>query len=91
MTAKDDNNQKQLAWGVITDAQPTLRIHLRDFRPHVQTLHNIGRRDLAMLIAQDYLDAYAEGFNRYIRDLARITTASRRSVTKRQIKGKPAR
>ncbi len=91
MTAKDDNNQKQLAWGVITDAKLNLRIHLRDFRPHAQALHNIGRRDLATLITQDYLDAYVEGFNRFIRDLTRIASASRKSVTKRQLKGKPAR
>jgi hypothetical protein len=91
MTAKDDNNQKQLAWGVITDARLNLRIHLRDFRPHVQTLYNIGRRDLAALIAQDYLDAYAAGFNRYVRELERITAASRKTVTKRQNKGQPAR
>jgi hypothetical protein len=88
MTAKDDNNQKQLAWSIITDANSVLRIHLRDFRPHVQTLLNIGRRDLANLITQDYLASYAEGFNRFIRDLSRITTASRETMTKPQTKGK---
>jgi len=88
MTAKDDNNQKQLAWGIITDANSVLRIHLRDFRPHVQTLLNIGRKDLANLITQDYLNSYAEGFNRYIRSLSRITTASRETMTKPQTKGK---
>ncbi|MCB0120135.1 MAG: hypothetical protein KDD72_13975, partial [Anaerolineales bacterium] len=82
MTAKDDNNQKQLAWGIITDAKSNLRIHLRDFRPHVAVLQTIGRKDLANLITQDYLDSYVEGFNRYIRDLSRITTASRVTMTK---------
>ena len=76
-TAKDDNNQKQLAWGVITDAKGIMRIHLRDFRPHVATLLSIGRKDLANMITQDYLDAYAEGFNAYIRDLSHITLATR--------------
>lgn len=90
MTAKDDNTQKQLAWGIITDAKSVLRIHLRDFRPHVSALVAIGRRDLASLIAQDYLDSYAEGFNRYIRDLSRITTASRLTMTKPRAKGQPA-
>ena len=92
MTAKDDNNQKQLAWGIITDAKNVLRIHLRDFRPHVETLYGSGRKDLALLIAQDYLDAYAEGFNRYIRDLSRITSTSRKTMPKpqpTQRKGKP--
>lgn len=77
MTAKDDNNQKQLAWGILTDAKGVMRIHLRDFRSHVTTLHSIGRKDLANLITQDYLDAYAEGLNHYVRELSRITIASR--------------
>ena len=79
-TAKDDNNQKQLAWGVMTDAKGVMRIHLRDFRPQVAMLLSIGRKDLANLIAQDYLDAYAEGFNAYIRDLSIITLASRETL-----------
>ncbi|MCB9143873.1 MAG: hypothetical protein H6635_00765 [Anaerolineales bacterium] len=82
MTAKDDNNQKQLAWGIITDANAILRIHLRDFRPHVQTLMDIGRRDLANLITQDYLNAYAEGLNRYVRELSQIASASHETMTK---------
>ena len=77
ITAKDDNNQKQLAWGVMTDAKGTMRIHLRDFRPQVATLLSIGRRDLANIITQDYLDVYVEGFNGYIHDLSLITLASR--------------
>jgi hypothetical protein len=76
-TAKDDNEQKQFAWGVITDAGGVLRVSLRDFRPHVAALRAVHRSDLAGLIAQDYLDSYAEGFNQYIRDLHRITLASR--------------
>ncbi|MEW6242249.1 MAG: hypothetical protein AB1564_15710, partial [Chloroflexota bacterium] len=81
ITAKDDNNQKQLAWGVITDAGGIMHINLRDFRPHVAVLREIGRKDLADLIAQDYLDAYATGLNRYVRDVARITRASRETQT----------
>lgn len=84
MTAKDDNNQKQLAWGIITDASGMLRIHLRDFRPHVQTLLNNEQKNLATLITQDYLNAYTSGFNRYIRELSRVTTASRDTMTKPQ-------
>jgi hypothetical protein len=77
MTAKDDNDQKMLAWGVITDAAGTMRISLRDFRPHVALLTAAGHKELATLLAQDYLDAYAEGLNRYISDLRRITETSR--------------
>jgi hypothetical protein len=80
ITAKDDNTQKQLAWGVMTDAKGIMRISLRDFRPQVATLLTIGHKDLANMIAQDYLDAYAEGFNTYIHDLSRITLASRETL-----------
>jgi hypothetical protein len=82
ITAKDDNNQKQLAWGVITDAKGVMRINLRDFRPHVEALLSIGIKDLAKMITQDYLDAYAEGFNAYVHDLSRITRASRETSPK---------
>ncbi len=60
-TAKDDNDQKQLAWGVLTDANSIMRISLRDFRPHVAVLVSIGRKDLANLITQDYLDSVCRG------------------------------
>ncbi len=80
ITAKDDNTQKQLAWGVMTDAKGIMRISLRDFRPQVATLLPIGRKDLANMITQDYLDAYAEGFNAYIQDLSLITRASRETM-----------
>jgi acyl-homoserine lactone acylase PvdQ len=53
----------------------------------VQSLLSIGRKDLASLITQDYLQAYADGFNQYIRDLSRITTASQETMTKPQTKG----
>lgn len=56
-----------------------MRISLRDFRPQVAALDSFGRPDLARQMTQDYLDAYAEGFNQYIRDLQRITIASRRT------------
>jgi hypothetical protein len=79
VTAKDDNEQKQLAWGILTDSRGVLRITLRDFRPHVAALQAFGRADLANRIVQDYLDSYADGFNQYIRDLQRITIASRRT------------
>jgi hypothetical protein len=85
-TAKDDNTQKQLAWGVMTNAKGIMRIHLRDFRPHVANLLSVGRKDLANLVTQDYLNAYAEGFNAYIRDLSRITLASRETLPTSKIR-----
>jgi hypothetical protein len=77
ITAKDDNEQKTLAWGVITDAAGVMRLSLRDFRPHVALLAQAGRQDLAEWMARDYLEAYARGLNEYVYDLWRITLASR--------------
>jgi hypothetical protein len=77
ITAKDDNAQKTLVWAVIPDDHDVVRLSLRDFRPHVEALHRLGMDALAQAIAQDYLDAYAEGLNRYIAELREITTASR--------------
>ena len=80
VTAKDDNEQKFLVWGIITDADGVMRISLRDFRPHVAALYAIERRELAQAITQDYLDSYAEGFNTFIQDLQRITALSRETI-----------
>src|SRR5262249_9467301 len=33
ITAKDDNEQKTLAWGVLTDDENVVHVSLRDFRP----------------------------------------------------------
>ncbi|UCG82350.1 MAG: hypothetical protein JSW38_09115, partial [Dehalococcoidia bacterium] len=76
-TAKDDNDKKALAWGVITDKDGVMCITLRDFRPHVGMLEACGRKDLATRIAQDYLEIYAHGLNDFVRDLRHITLTSR--------------
>jgi hypothetical protein len=77
LTAKDDNDKKTLAWGIITDAAGIMRITLRDFRPHVGLLAAVDQKDLAARLLQDYLDAYAAGLNNYIAELQRITETSR--------------
>jgi hypothetical protein len=77
ITAKDDNDKKTLAWGVITDAQGVMRVTLRDFRPHVALLETAGQRDLARRLAEDYLAAYVRGLNQYVLDLRRMTISSR--------------
>jgi len=82
ISAKDDNDQKQLTWGVLTDASGIMHVSLRDFRPHVADLYAINRQDLSNLVAQDYLDAYANGINTFVKDLWRITQASRETQTK---------
>jgi hypothetical protein len=55
LTAKDDNDKKTLAWGVMTDADNVMCITLRDFRPHVVLLGACGRKDLAARISMPTL------------------------------------
>ncbi len=76
ITAKDDNEQKTFAWGVQTDDYDTVHISLRDFRPHVRVLHELGVQTLAQAMTQDYLNAYADGLNVYVHDLREIVVAS---------------
>jgi hypothetical protein len=84
ITAKDDNEKKELAWGVLTDASGTMVISMRDFRPYVATLLEAGHKRLATDIAQHYLDSYAYGLNDYVRDLQRITRRSRETILSRE-------
>ncbi|WP_420630476.1 hypothetical protein [Candidatus Leptofilum sp.] len=76
MTAKDDNEKKELAWGVLTDADGVMTVTVRDFRPHVAQLTAVSRHDLAIRIIADQLDSFAAGLNQYVRDLHRIATTS---------------
>ncbi|RME77541.1 MAG: hypothetical protein D6784_03540 [Chloroflexi bacterium] len=77
ITAKDDNEKKTLAWGILTDAQGVMHISLRDFRPAVVKLVELGYDKLAAQITQEYLDAYVRGLNRYVEELYRIALAQR--------------
>ncbi len=52
-----------------------MRISLRDFRPHVGLLHQIGREALAARMTQDYLESYACGLNQWIAELRQIVSA----------------
>jgi hypothetical protein len=81
ITAKDDNEKKTLAWGIITDDEGKMHMSLRDFRPHVSQLVEADAREVAQHIVQEYLDTYALGINHYIRELRRITMASRETHT----------
>jgi hypothetical protein len=76
--AKDDNEKKTLAWGVLTDDNGVMRISLRDFRPHVAQLIAEGHREYAVMMAQDYLDAYVDGVNVFVKQLTQIALAGRR-------------
>ncbi|MBN1563456.1 MAG: hypothetical protein JXA10_06445, partial [Anaerolineae bacterium] len=57
-TAKDDNFNKTLSWGILTDHTGTMVITLRDFRPYVKKLVELDQRTFAARLAQDYLDGY---------------------------------
>jgi hypothetical protein len=74
-TAKDDNEKKTLAWGILTDTEGTMCISLRDFRPHVAALVEIHQRELAERMTQDYLNAFASGLNKYTEALLYILRA----------------
>lgn len=77
MTAKDDNEKKVLCWGIMTRADGTMVISLRDFRPQVEALHRAGAGDVARLVTQDFLNGYADGLRRYIFELIEIVRVRR--------------
>ncbi len=74
-TAKDDNEKKVLAWGIMTDASGVMHLSLRDARPHVAALTSIHQQALAQQITQEFLDTYALSLNDFVAELARITRA----------------
>lgn len=74
LSAKDDGQTKELIWAVLTEDQGQMRISLRDFRPFVPQLLALGETELADLLAQDYLDSYARGLNRFVKELSAIIT-----------------
>jgi hypothetical protein len=72
-TAKDDNEKKVLAWGIMTDADGVMHISLRDARPHVAALLAVKQQALAQQMVQEFVDAYAITLNVYLEELLRIT------------------
>ena len=91
ITAKDDNEKKTLAWGVMTDAQQTMIVTLRDFRAHVGLLTAVHQQDLAQKLTQDYLNAYARGLNKYISELYVISSPKKGGRVAKLQSGKVAR
>lgn len=78
ITAKDDNRKKELCWGIMTRADGTMVITLRDFRAPVTAMLDVGAADVAHLITWDFLVEYGEGLRDYIRQLFEIAQAHRR-------------
>jgi hypothetical protein len=82
ISAKDDNDNKRMIWGVVTDDDDILHLSLRDFMPHVSALHKVNRLDLAELILQDYLEGFVSGFNQFVKDLLEILNANATHASK---------
>ena len=76
ISAKDDGETKWLVWGVMSDAEGTMHVSLRDFRPHVASMVAVDASDLADLLAQDYLDRYVRGLNGFVRELSTIVAVT---------------
>ncbi|NDJ84437.1 MAG: hypothetical protein GYB66_00990 [Chloroflexi bacterium] len=72
ITAKDDNRKKELCWGVMTRADGTTAISLRDFRPQVTALVDINASDIALMITRDFLESYAYGLRQYVLELTEM-------------------
>ena len=77
-TAKDDNEKKVLAWGIMTDSSGVMHVSLRDARPHVAALFAAKRQALAQQVVQEYVDAYALTLNIFLEELLRITRSRKR-------------
>ncbi len=82
ISAKDDNENKTLVWGILTDDKEILHLSLRDFRPHVAALSRLGRFDLAEMMLKHYLDNFAQGFNEFVLHLLDILNATATHITK---------
>jgi hypothetical protein len=76
ISAKDDGETKWLVWGVMTDAAGTMHVSLRDFRPYVGSLIALGETELADRLAQDYLNRYVKGLNRFVAELSTMVAVT---------------
>ncbi len=76
ISAKDDNENKTLVWGIITDDTETLHISLRDFRPYVAALTELNRLDLAQMIVTDAVESFTAGFNQFVARLLDIVNTN---------------
>ena len=74
ISARDDGQTKELIWGILTDDRGQMHISLRDFRPFVPMLLALGETELADLLAQDYLESYVGGLNRFVAELSALIT-----------------
>ncbi len=79
ISAKDDGRTKELVWCILTDDEGQMHISLRDYRPFASYLVEIGEKETADLLAQDYLNSYVHGFNSFVTTLDGLCTATDRT------------
>jgi hypothetical protein len=79
ISAKDDNENKTLVWGIVSDNTDTLCVTLRDFRPHITALAKIGRLDLAKMIVTHQVDEFTSNFNKFVNSLLDIMNVKKSS------------
>ncbi|MDM8521282.1 hypothetical protein QUF64_14650 [Anaerolineales bacterium HSG6] len=72
ISAKDDNENKTLVWGVVSDNNDNLCLSLRDFRPYIAAFAKIDRLDIAQLVVDHLVESFAVGFNTFINSLLDI-------------------
>ncbi|NJL33496.1 MAG: hypothetical protein HC893_06125 [Chloroflexaceae bacterium] len=71
-SSRDDGDTKLLVWGIMSNARGQLVITMRDFRPYIAALNAQERGDIAITLAQDYLDTYAATVNTMVRQIQHI-------------------
>ena len=77
ITAKDDNQKKELCWGIMTRADGIMNISLRDFRHPVVRFLQAGHYDMAQHITHDFLTGYVRGLEQFIWELHEISRLRR--------------
>lgn len=77
ITAKDDNQKKELCWGIMTRADNVMVVSLRDFRGEVVELKHMGAEDLAHKVTYDFLQGYIHGLEQFVLELDEISRLRR--------------
>jgi hypothetical protein len=66
----------------MSDNYNTLHITLRDFRPVIVALAQAGHASLSQAITQDFVDAYAREFHKFVVEVNAIVAAPRAIASK---------
>ncbi|MBI5509930.1 MAG: hypothetical protein HY903_14335 [Deltaproteobacteria bacterium] len=74
--ARGDVGDRGIILTTLTNCRRELFISIRDFRPYVGELCDLGHPDAATVLAQDYVDGYASTTNALVKRLAEILGTS---------------